>query len=226
MKIGLIVAIETDSIFEYYKDIEKLRCPKGYELYKTTRNGNEIFILKTGMGEIAASSGTQYLITKHRVKTIVNYGVVGGLTGEMGKEKTCIIKNVIHYSYDCSGLLDLKVGQVDGHKSIFLPTDKKLLKKALEIYPDLKVGNCCSADKFVASAEEKSRLSKTFKGDVCDMESAGVVLTCQANKVPCLMLKAVADGLNDGAKGFFAELKDASFKCFEITDKIMCSLGK
>lgn len=224
MKIGLIVAIETDSIFAYYKEREQLDAPAGFDVYRIHSGANEIYVIHTGMGEIAAASGVQYVITKYGVDVIVNFGVVGGVTSEMKKQKVCVIDRVVHYKYDCSEFMDLKIGQVADHPSIYLPTDKKLVEKALELYPDLKVATCCSGDKFVATETEKMSIHVNFDGDVCDMESAGIVLTCEANGVPCLLLKAVSDGLADGAKGFYAELFDASILCLKVAGDIIDKL--
>lgn len=225
MKIGLIVAIETDSIFSHYKCIETLDCPKGFELFYTKNENSEIFILHTGMGEIASSSGTQYLITACKVDVIVNFGVVGGLTSDMKKEKVCVIDRVVHYRYDCSEFLPLKIGQVDGHDSVYLKTDEKLVEKALSVNSGLKKATCCSGDRFVGKEEDKKQIHLDFDGDVCDMESAGIVLTCEANGVPCLMLKAVSDGLSGGAREFFEELNDASLLCLRAADEVIASLS-
>ena len=221
MKIGIIVAIEINAIFNHYKDYKKLDCPKGYELYCIEKNQNEIYILRAGMGEVASSAGVQYLITGCGAEVIFNFGVVGGLKEEMKREKVCIVKRVVHYKYDCSEFMPLKIGQVDGHDSIFLNTDENMLKKVLKINPDLKSVTCCSGDKFVGTKEEKEEISKKFEGDICDMESAGIVLTCEANSVPCLLLKAVSDGLSEGADEFYIELEKASDKCFSVLDKII-----
>lgn len=225
MKIGLIVAIEMDSIFSYYPERTRLECPPGFELYFIRRNGHEIYALHTGMGEIASAGGVQYLITRYQVDLIVNFGVVGGLTGEMKKHKVCVIDRVVHYRYDCSEFMDLQIGQVAEHDSIFLKTDEALVRQALCVFPGLMVSTCCSGDKFVAQERDKMRIHETFEGDVCDMESAGIVLTCETNAVPCLLLKAVSDGLADGANGFFAELQDAAMRCLIITDTILNGLN-
>ncbi len=221
MKIGLIVAIETDSIFDHYKDREKLASPRGFEVYLVRKNGHEIYVIHTGMGLVAASAGTQHVITKYGVELIVNFGVVGGLAEDMKKQKVCVIDRVVHYKYDCSEFLPLKLGQVDGHDSIYLPTEPSFVAKALEVFPDLKRATCLSGDKFVGTEEEKKQIARDFDGDVCDMESAGIVLTCEANGVPCLLLKAVSDGLAGGAKEFFEELKDASDLCLAAADGII-----
>lgn len=224
MKIGLIVAIETDSIFSYYGDIEKLESPVGLGVYHTKRGKNDIYVIHTGMGEIAAAAGVQYAATKYGVDMIVNFGVVGGLTADMGRHRACVVKSVVHYKYDCSEFMDLKKGQVDGHDSVYLPTDERLCRKALELFPELEAVTCCSGDKFVGTAEEKSQLNAEFGGSVCDMESAGIVLTAEANGLPCLLLKAVSDGLAGGAEEFYDALVSVSRSCLEVTDRIMDSL--
>ncbi len=222
--IGLIVAIEMDAIFEHFKDLKELACPPGYNLLMVERPDYDIYVLKTGMGEIAAAAGTSYLCAKYNVNYIINFGVVGGLTEDMKKMKICLVDRVVHYKYDCSEFMDLAVGQVDGHDSIFLKTDVNLVNKALSVMGDLSLVTCCSGDKFISTAEEKKYLHDTFEGDICDMESAGIVLTCEANGIPCLLLKAVSDGLADGAEGFYVELKNASLHCIEAADQIIAQL--
>ena len=225
-KIGLCVAIEIDAIFEMYPDYIELPSPKGFKLYSIKRETYELYVLKTGMGEVAASSGVSYLVAKFGVSLIINFGVVGGLTPEMKKEKICLVNQVVHYKYDCSEFMDLKIGQVDGHDSIYLKTDEKLVDNVLTLMDGIKLVTCCSGDKFVSTAEEKSYLHKKFNGDICDMESSGIVLASEINDVPCLLLKAVSDGLNDGAEGFYAELNKASLKCLKVAEKIIDKLSK
>ena len=221
LKIGLIVAIEIDAIFKHYPNCVELKAPSGYRLFLVERNEYDVYILGTGMGEIAAAAGVQFLVTKYNVGFIFNFGVVGGLTADMKKEKLCIVNRVVHYKYDCSEFMDLAVGQVYGHDSIFLKTTESLVESALSIMEDLPLATCCSGDKFISTEEEKKYLHETFEGDICDMESAGIVLTCEANDIPCLLFKGVSDGLSDGSKGFFEELENVSLKCLETADAII-----
>ena len=225
MKLGLIVAIELDSVFTHYPVYTRLDCPPGFEVCRIEKDGLEIYAIHTGMGVIAAAAGVQYLITKYAVDLVVNFGVVGGLTGDMKKHKVCVVDRVVHYRYDCSEFMDLRIGQVAEHDSIFLKTDEALVAQALRIFPELTAATCCSGDRFVAQEQDKKRIHEEFEGDVCDMESAGIVLTCEANGVPCLLLKAVSDGLADGAKGFYDELQDAALSCLQVTDTILHELA-
>lgn len=223
-RFGIIVAIELDAILKLYPDIEELDGPVGYKTYKIRKPGCVIYVCRCGMGTVAASAGVQYLISRFGVSAIVNFGVVGGLTGDMKQQKVVLVDRVVHYKYDCHEFMDLVPGQVDGHSSIFLPTDAALKAIVRAEAPDLPLVTCCSGDKFVGTAEEKTLLHTQFEGDICDMESAGIVLSCEANGVPCILFKAVSDGLSDGAAGFYAELQSASLLCLQMADKMMGKL--
>lgn len=220
-RIGLVVAIELNAIFERYGSCRQLESPAGFKLFLVERDRYSIYIAQSGMGECAASAACQFLISKCGVSKIINFGVVGGLTSDMKQLKVCLVDRVVHYKYDCSEFMPLAVGQVDGYDSIYIKTNENLVKTAQMLNSDLTLVTCCSGDKFIGTAEEKTFLHETFHGDICDMESAGIVLTCDANRVPCILFKAVSDGLADGAEGFYAELDNASRKCLQIADQIM-----
>ncbi len=219
--VGLIVAIEMDAIFAYYEHYVELPAPAGYHLYKVSKDNYNLFVLQTGMGEVKASAGVQYLISACNVSTIVNFGVVGGLTEEMGLHRICLVDRVVHYKYDCSEFMPLTVGQLDDHLTINLVPDESLVKTAQQVMDGLMTVTCCSGDKFVGTEEEKTYLHETFGGDICDMESAGIVIACEMNSVPCLLLKAVSDGLAGGANDFYSELAKASRECLEATDELL-----
>ena len=224
-KIGIIVAIELDAIKTLYPDLTEIPGPAGFAVYTAAKENCEIYVVRCGMGEIAAACGVQYLITAFGVSMIVNFGVVGGLVPGLSTRSVCLVKNVVHYKYDCSEFMPLAVGQVDGHGSIYLPTDESLLAEAAAL-SDLPLVTCCSGDKFVGTETEKTYLHTAFGGDICDMESAGIVLCCEANAVPCVLFKAISDGLSDGAEGFYRELQKASLLCFTIADRLIDRFAK
>ena len=220
-RVGIVVAIEMNAIFEMYGNCKELESFCGFKVFLVERDNYSIYIVQSGMGECAAAAACQFLITKYKISMIINFGVVGGLTTDMKKLKVCLVDKVVHYKYDCSEFLPMTVGQVDGYDSIYIRTNENLVKYAGMLNNSLNLVTCCSGDKFIGTAEEKTHLHNTFGGDICDMESAGIVLTCNTNKVPCVLFKAVSDGLTDGAEGFFAELDNASKKCLKIADRIL-----
>lgn len=224
-RVGMVVAIEMNAIFERYKNCREIETGAGFKLFVVERDNCTLYIAQSGMGECAAAAACQFLVSKCNVSAIINFGVVGGLTEEMKQLKVCLVDKVVHYKYDCTEFLPMAVGQVDGYDSIYIKPNETLVKHALALDDSLSLVTCCSGDKFVGTAEEKTYLHQTFGGDICDMESAGIVTTCDINKVPCILFKAVSDGLADGADGFFAELENASRKCLETVDRILDKLA-
>lgn len=224
-RIGVVVAVEVHALLEKYGRPTKMDVYPGFKVHEFDRETFTLFAVDCGAGEIASAAATQYLISACNVDVIINFGVVGGLTPEMSTAELCVVRDVVHYDFDSTGWLNLARGQYPGFVSRMLPTNGEhgLLEKALEIAPSLKTVVCASADKFVNTMEEKQALHDEYGADICDMESAGIVLTCHRNNVPCLLIKAVSDGLTGGGKEFLQEMERVSRICFDIVDEILRS---
>ncbi|MGL5380274.1 5'-methylthioadenosine/S-adenosylhomocysteine nucleosidase [Clostridium sp.] len=221
--IGMIVAVEIEAVLNKYGKPKKLSYP-GFNVYQYGIDDKNLFVIHSGAGEIAATMATQFLISQLQVEFIVNFGVVGGLTEEMVLARTCIVESVVHYDFDTSDADKTDVGRYIEYPSIYIPTTKSILSKALEINLNLKAVICASADKFIGSEEKKRELHKKFNADICEMEAAGIVLTCNRNNVPCLLIKTVSDSVSGGAEEFFKAVDESAEICLEITHKIIGSL--
>lgn len=53
------------------------------------------------------------------------------------------------------------------------------------------------------------------------MEAAGIVLTSNRNRIPCLLIKAVSDGIQGGAEEFRQELENSARICLKIVDQVI-----
>lgn len=223
-KIGMVVAVEMDAVLlRLGGDIKKIE-EKPFEIWKVERGDVEIYMLKSGAGEILASAGTQYLITKFGADLIVNFGIVGALTEELSKEEVCIIKSVVHYDYDTSAVDNVTVGRYLDQESEFIEADKNLIAVAKSVFPNLKEVVCASGDKFIADAQQKGFLKDTFGAEICEMESAGIILTAKRNNVPALFIKAVSDTLFGGAEEYHIQRDKTADVCFAIVDELILKL--
>lgn len=223
-KIGLLVAVEQQSIFEKYGKAAKVEAVGGFNVYSYKNRDYQLFVINSGVGEIAAAAATQVLIDVYNVDLVVNFGVVGALTNEMTVAENCVVEKIVHYQFDLSGIDPVKKGQYPGFNSEFLYTDTVLINKALKVYPSLKKVTCASADRFVADKNEKDELHTQFGADICEMECAAIFLTCHRNHVPCLFIKAVSDSLTGDGKEYYQEYLRAASLCLDITDKIIRNL--
>ena len=223
-KIGLLVAVEMGAVLERYGAPQETKKLFGFEVYRYDNESYSIYAVNSGAGEIAAAAATELLIAACGVDLVVNFGVVGGLTPEMALSRTVVVERVVHYDFDTSEVDWAEPGRYLDYPTPYLPATPELVEKALAIAPELKKVTCASADKFVGRAEAKRALHETWDADICEMESAGIVLTCNRAKVPCLLIKTVSDAIEGGAEEFSREVARAAGVCLGIADRIIREL--
>lgn len=224
-KIGMIVAVEIQSVLDKFgARLTEQKNKAGYLVLEYSTEQYQLVIVSCGAGEIAAASGTQFLISEYHVDMIINFGIVGGLTEEMSKTKVCIVEKVVHYDFDTSTVDNVEVGRYLDYPDIYIPTSSQLLQKAIELNSKLLPVICASGDKFIADPEQKAELHRKFGAQICEMEAAGIVLTCNRNEVPCMMIKIVSDGITGGVEEFLETKDEAAMICLEIANQIVNEL--
>lgn len=214
--IGVLVAVEISAVLEKYKD--NLREEKFglFSVYSLQKENVTLYFVHPGAGEIRAAAAVQLLVDKYGIELLINFGVVGALTKELKSVQTCFVKRVVHYDFDTSAADDCEVGRYNDYPEVFLYTSADVLAKASRLYPDIPHVTIASGDKFIAGEAQKQKLHEDFSADICDMESAAVVLVCDMNKIPNLLIKTVADSVT----GSEAEFRERFFEGAEIALKI------
>lgn len=223
-RIGFLVAVEIDALLARYGAPRERLREGGFEVLRYADETREIFAVNAGAGELAAAAATQLLISVFRVDLVLNYGVVGGLTEEMKLARCCVVERVVHYDFDASAWQGWEPGRYAAYPTPYIPATPALVKKAREIAPELRAVTCASADKFVGSAEQKRALHERWGADICEMEAAGIVLTCNRAGIPCLLIKTVSDGITGGAAEFQREMDRSAALALELADKILREL--
>ena len=223
-KIGMLVAVEMDAVLRRYGTAKRVENRHGFEMHLYDMGEYEVYVLRSGAGEIAAAAAAELLIDRYEVEMIVNFGVVGGLTAEMGQTKTCVVERVVHYDFDTTEYDHCLPGQYMGYDDAYLHPAPELIDRAVALFPELKRVTCASGDKFVAGEAAKSALHERWDADICEMEAAAVVLTCDRASIPCLLIKTVSDGLTQGGEDFGTALQHTSELCLEVADRIIREL--
>src|SRR5574344_1963468 len=184
-KIGVVVAILRE-LLAFLNDSsiksELIKVGKR-EVYKSIINNNEVYFIKSGWGEIDASSATQILVSNFKCEYILNYGVVGALKKGMNVNDLFLVKKVVHYDFDTSSLDHSKVGQYGEFKDEYMPTSDNLIKLAKTLDPSLKEVICASGDKFISDISFKNKVAEAYDASICDMEAAGIVRTSFNNNI-------------------------------------------
>ena len=222
-KIGMVVAMQSEvKGFLSQKNLPvEVEQQGGFEVMKFYLGDNPVVCVKSGVGEIFASAATQMLISKYEVELIINFGVCGSLVEDVKVGEVAVVNGVVHYDFDTSAIDDCEVGRYMQYPDVVLRPDANLINKVKEICPNVSEVVCASADKFVADEKIKETLAKTFGASVCEMESAGVLLTSLNAQVPCLIVKAVSDG-KGGAEEF---KKTVDYSSRQYVD-LICKLSQ
>lgn len=208
MKIGFLVAME-DEYEPFLSFLGKHECSAkvsgiDFELY--TSGDNTIVLGKCGIGEIASAAATSLLIGYFDCEYVVNFGLVGSLNGRELGSLVCV-KDVVHYDCDVTAF-GYALGQPAGSKEVYFKTDAEVRGTLLSHLPAVRLA---SGDKFISKTEIKNRLVAKFSADICDMEGAGVAITCSRAGVPFTMIKLVSDGADESAAETFRANKSNAF---------------
>lgn len=214
--IGIIVASEAElsPFFSIFGTPSEAYDYAGYTTYAYDKPEAKLYLVKSGYGEIAAAAATQYMISRFNVAKIINYGVVGGLRDDLVNMQIGVVKKVVHYGFDLSGGGKYPVGRYPNQEDLFISPREDALD--IPISMELSEFICASADKFVYGGKPKRQLREDFGADICEMEAAGVVLTCNKNGIPCTLIKAVSDGVDEDEEAFEKNVDEASRRCVEL----------
>lgn len=208
MKIGIITAMagETTPLYQKMGNATGEINVAGVTISKFDIDGNEIFLVRSGVGEIRAAMTFQLLVDRFDVDVVLNFGFVGSLDNRFDIGDIVLAEKIVHYQFDTSAIDNVPAGQYDGNDSIYFTADKALIEKVQnELSYKLPEVIVASGDKFVASKEDKEYL-RILGAQICEMECAGLVIASQRNNVPLLSMKVISDKADESADISFAEV--------------------
>ena len=218
--IGVLVAVEINAVLEKYKDSLREEKHGLFSVYILQRENATLYFIHSGAGEIRAAAAVQHLIDTYKIELLINFGVVGALTKDFASVQTCFVSRVVHYDFDTSAADNCEVGRYNDYPEVFLYSSKDILKQASALYPEIPLVTIASGDKFIADEAQKEKLHKDFSADICDMESAAVVLVCDINKIANLLIKTVADSVTGGAKEFREQFREGAEIALNVADNV------
>lgn len=171
-------------------------------------HGHNVVLVQSGVGKVNAAIGTQYIIDKYSPNYIINTGIGGGLGKELQVGDIVIGSEFVQYDFDVTAIgyaLGYMCTGVEKDKPTKYYSDAKLVnkfEKALEeAAPNVKYhkGIIATGDCFVSSLEKKLQIRDTFNAIAVEMEGAAIAQTANANKVPCVIIRAISDLADDTA---------------------------
>lgn len=225
MTIGIVVATkyEKEAFLRAFGPPAMDNLGSGaYEIAQWILKGSKyLYLIMSGAGEIAAATATQYLIDNFTVDGVINYGVVGALSEEHTERKVGIVSSVVHYDFDISFGSHYKTGEYPKQGLFQKPLKDTIPPSFTQGLPQFV---CASADKLVGGGEPKRKLRREYFADICEMEAAGVLITCNRNNMPCTLIKAVSDGIDGDIEAFDKHADSAADGCVRLIADYIATL--
>jgi hopanoid-associated phosphorylase len=140
--------------------------------------GTGVAIVSTGGNAEATKRGAEALLRQGATK-LVSFGIAGALDPSL-KPGDLILASAVHLP--------------DGHRQ---STDQKWLVHIAQALPQARIADVAGSNTIVATAAAKATLQRD-SGAVCvDQESHWVAEMARANRVPFIVLRAIADRAAD-----------------------------
>ena len=153
--------------------------------------GTPVVVVQCGIGKVNAGICVQALVDRFGVSHVINTGVAGSLDDRLDVGDLVVSTDCVWLGY--------RPGEIPGVGTINFPADEGLreatLAAAAQVAPDIHAyaGRVVSGDQFIASAEQKNRITEDFGGMCCEMEGTAIAQAAWLNEVPFVVVRAISD---------------------------------
>lgn len=198
MKIGVIGAME--------EEVQLLRGrldnPQTEEIAKCefttgTYEGQEIVLLKSGIGKVNAAMSTTILLQQYKPDIVINIGSAGGFDEELEVGAVVISDEVRHHDVDVT-VFGYEMGQVPQMPAAFT-SNEELIELAVKAVKEMgqheyAVGLIATGDSFMNDPVRVARVREHFPAmKAAEMEAAAVAQVCYQFDVAFVVIRALSD---------------------------------
>lgn len=228
--IGIIGAMKAEvEILKQWMDLSRTDSIAHAEVYIGTLDSHPIVLVESGIGKVNATLITSLLIDRYDVGMIVNTGVAGALSDDLGVTDMVVSTAVVHHDVDAMEF-GYVFGQVPGMPLTY-DADEMMVDAAVKVLERNKnikgfKGLVASGDSFIADSAQKSSIIKNFSNALAvDMESASIAQTCHQFKVPFIIIRSISDKADQAADMTYEEfLKKACINSSEAVKLLLNEL--
>lgn len=198
MKIGVIGAMEEEvELLRNSLENKKTTTIANCEFTEGTYKGQEVILLKSGIGKVNAAMSTSLLLHHFKPDAVINTGSAGGFDKELEVGAIVISDQVRHHDVDAT-VFGYEMGQVPQMPAAF-HADEKLVKLASAAVSELgehpyAIGLVATGDSFMNDAERVETVRSHFpQMKAAEMEAAAVAQVCHQFEVPFVVIRALSD---------------------------------
>lgn len=215
--IGIIGAMQAE-VETLQQQMEQVTVStiSGVDFYHGFLQGKEVVVAQCGIGKVFAALCAQTMILTYHPECLINTGVAGGLTPDLGVGDITVATTLVQHDMDTSAFGD-PVGLISGINVVHFPSDEgvsaRLATAAGSVGCQVKQGTIVSGDQFISAPAKKQQLHQNFDAVACEMEGAAIAHVCYVNKTPFGVLRAISDSAGgDGAMEYTEFMKLAAHR--------------
>ena len=207
--------------------IENAKTEKisGAEFVSGRLSGKDVVVAQCGIGKVFAAICAQTMILRYGATTLINTGVAGTLSEEIGILDFAISSGVVQHDMDTTAIGDAP-GLISGINIVEIPAAKSLcetvVSTAIEQGNRAIAGIVASGDQFINNASRKAFIRDTFGAICCEMEGAAIGHVCFVNGVDFVIIRCISDNASGEAEMEYPEMvKIAAVKSQQLVEAIL-----
>ncbi len=198
LTIGIIGAMEEE--VTYLRDQLQQRQDMtlaGYEFHSGVLAGQQVVLLKSGIGKVNAAIGTTILLERYAPDCIINTGSAGGFADDLEIGDVVISSEVRQHDFDLT-VFGYEHGQVPQMPPAWEPDPLlvKIAQTSIETVLDVQValGLIATGDAFMADPAKVAEARAKFPQMLAvEMEAGAIAQTCFRFDVPFIIFRALSD---------------------------------
>jgi len=235
MKAGIIGAMEPEvAILKAKLENCEASTHAGYTFYQGQLNGNDIVIVQSGIGKVAAALATAILIDKFQPDYVVNTGSAGGFEQSLKVGDIVISSEVRYHDVDVTAF-GYEIGQLPANPAAYIP-HPSLVEAAQAGISELKaadghsiqtlVGLITTGDTFMTKDDDIAKARANFPTMAAvEMEGAAIAHTCHQFNVPFVVIRSMSDiAGKESPTSFEAYLETASVNSSQLVMNMLDEL--
>ena len=224
--IGIIGAMSAE-VEALKAKIENAKTEKisGAEFVSGRLSGKDVVVAQCGIGKVFAAVCAQTMILRYGATTLINTGVAGTLSEEIGILDFAISSGVVQHDMDTTAIGDAP-GLISGINIVEIPAARSLcetvVSTAIEQGNRAIAGIVASGDQFINNASRKAFIRDTFGAVCCEMEGAAIGQVCYINGVDFVIIRCISDNASGEAEMEYPEMvKIAAVKSQQLVEAIL-----
>ena len=198
MRIGVIGAMEEEvELLRNQLANTSVREIANSEFTTGTYKGQELILLKSGIGKVNAAMTTTILMQEFKPDIVLNIGSAGGFDEELEVGAVVISDEVRHHDVDAT-VFGYELGQVPQMPTAYI-ANKELIELAVQAVDEIgehqhAVGLIATGDSFMSDSERVALVKQQFpEMKAAEMEAAAVAQVCFQYDTAFVVIRALSD---------------------------------